>query len=196
MLAFALSGCVTPPQGIEGVTYGVEQNDFFVPPRFEFVHGEQFEAAGPGPRSWTARYRGPGTPPELAPRYVRAMKDLGWEIQEIRRGQGEERILIFFREDEEVTVRVYRDYDRKLGGYAAMIEGTIRPRKLATYGDDRAAPARPATAELDPSPLPLPSDAPELFEVDSGARAAPPISGVDGAGELEGALTSGSPEEE
>jgi len=131
-------GCVETPPPFVIPEQGVEQEDFWVPPSFDLVRAESFTQIV-GLRSWEAKYRGRESIQEITPRYVSEMPKLGWQLQEIRRvGTSGDKILTFYKGDEQTYVKIAREFDGSFGGFATAIEARIGPRPVESFGDARA----------------------------------------------------------
>lgn len=126
-------GCVQSPTPVGGKVQGAEQEDFWVPPSFDLVRSEEYTQVA-GLRSWDAKYRGRESIQAIEPRYVEEMPELGWRLQEIRRvGTSGDKILTFYKGDEQTVLRLSREFDGSFGGFATAIEARIGPRPVETF---------------------------------------------------------------
>lgn len=131
------AGCsLEPPTGIEGIEKNVELDDLPVPTSFELVSSERFRPPGvddPDFRSWTATYRGRDKVEDVAPFYVREMRQQLWELQEIRDIEDGGKLLLYFKSEDAAAIKISAVYDSERGGNITQIDARVRPRPIETF---------------------------------------------------------------
>ncbi|MEM7235423.1 MAG: hypothetical protein AAF517_24840 [Planctomycetota bacterium] len=133
--AMVVTSCAPLPQGVQGFNKGAEPADFYVPPSFDLVESRDWNRV-PEFRHWSGRYRGRGLVDDVAPNFVREMPRLGWELSDIQPEGVADKVLIFYKGDEQARVHLAREFSSKAGGYVTAVIAQIGPRELESFDAD------------------------------------------------------------
>ena len=129
-------GCTGEIRRNEDFKSGVEPGDVPIPTSFELLESRAYQPDIPESnfRSSFSKYATDLRVGEIPAVFVEEMPKQGWKFQYVAdRAAGDIKELLFYKDDDQATIRIYRGYHRMRGGYSTIVETEVGPRAISSF---------------------------------------------------------------